>query len=1337
VRRLECAIFVLGFAASCSITPGAAAPRLPIGEFTARKIEAPTIDGKVSPGEWDKALTTSGLITPFGHDLQQAETTVAFGFDERNLYFLFVCRRSEGEWHLRKSVRENDDYSFGDPSVEIWVSPPKAIPETYQNVINTYPAVLDQKMIPSRGYVAQGWTGHWRLGVGEGESHYVLEAAVPARDFGLERLEDGSTWRLLLCRTAIGAKPRWQASWSVTQAFSEIPAHPKVHLRYDGLVAQLRNVVSVFTGKPRFAVRVVGPEREDAEAEVSLVWHRTPEPTSVVSRLVRQVKVAAGRSAEIALAGPVPEELRDAKRKGYFTIAVRRKGGAEVFRQSFPFVVNGWAPPPKPLRPPSAPEPEPVRVAAMYGPESDTLVVKTDIIDLPERQGAAGGLVRVLDPARGKRPLLETPLGKFRHWRSLTVASLRRLRIPVVDHLRLARVAEHNAEVLKRNERLIREGKKPEPLWKAEVPNPLEVLVEVTVADAEGKPLRTAAKPVNLLRHKFPWQDNSIGITDEVIPPWTPVRWSDGEVEVWNRKLRLDGLGLLRRISNGGVAQVRSMRLLARVGGRTFQIEPGEPELVRLVPAQADLRGTGCGAGIKVEAHSRLEFDGFTLNRWTIRPEQSQARLDGLFLEVILPEEEASHFCTTAGGWAAVHDQTPAYWSSQKTASGQLIGDFVPYVWLTNSDRAFLWAADNDRGWATDDDRSHPTQEIIRKDGLVTLRVHFVEVPTTLGEPRTVTWAYQTFPSRPLPPGWRATVCSPGRGELLSARHTYFWFDRQADWAVLWPYYCSPYPWSMEKSRKAFLRFPERTRHRPMVGSIAHSIARYRDYEGNEFPGYAVDWGASPGDSSNGNCTQCRGTADFRLYHYQRWVREAGFRGLYVDENYLGVEKNFIEGGAYVRPDGRIQPGYSYLGLREYFKRLKVMFHQNRVPPPNLWQHITSGAAYHAWLGDLFFEGENVEPTDLEDDYLAVLPAARMRAIASARCAGGVMTMMCQSHRHPTIHEPKHTHQFVGWVMAHDVLPEQVRFYEVIAQEGRLYEDNVEFFGYWRANCPARAKTPGCLASVHRAKGRALLWVVNTSREDKEVEVGVSFRRLGLSRRRCVALNAETGEVIRLGWRSLEVAVPRRDFVPVHIVERRSLGGDETFRATFDGRREADEALGCCVFEPEPPALRGGRRGLAADASREFRMWPRLHVSDGAGRLRFLAKLTGADGAVFHTTARRGPRGGPPGPPTIAISVQKGRVVFERFPARRGAADGERIEVPAPEPGWHAFALSWRDGAATLELDERRVGEIRIESLGIAHGIGPAICGSARFAFGGSPAATAIDEVRAGRPLTP
>ncbi len=1333
---------VLGIAVLLSaVAPALAASgkvRIPVGEFTARRMDkAPTIDGELSEGEWDGALTTSGMMTVFSHKMLEAATTMSIGFDDEKLYFAVDCTRGNNEWRLRKTARENDDYSFGDSSIEIWVTPPTPVPETYQNIINTFPAVQDVRNIPSRGYSAMGWSGDWTLGVTENEDRYIIEASIPIEDFGFETIEGGDVWRFLICRTAPGTQPRAQASWSVTQAFSEIPQHPKVHFMDDTALLQVYNVTSIFTGKFDFPMAVVAPKGAPAEIDVLMRIQKEILPADDDKIIRKHFSLKANERKEFTLSGDVT-----AMKEGYFTLSATTGDGKDIFRQSFPFNVNGFVHE-TPKRPDNAAPPAELAVNAMYGPENDVLMAKADIIDLPQRDEVAKAVLKVTDPASGK-VLQEGEMPVFRNYYSNGHMILDKVREPVWDTRKVAYIRRQNANIEKENQKLIKQGKEPKPLKPLPEKEYKTVNVEVAVMDADGNVLKTATDEVKLIRYQFEWMDNKVGVSDEVIPPWTPVTYENRTVGVWNRNMRVNGLGLLEKVDNGGTDQIDSMRLIAVADGKKTEIAAGAPKLARQVDDHVTLTGEGSGAGLKLSAKTRYDFDGFALSDLTIAPAGESAKVDKLYLEVVLPESEATHFCTTSGGWAAVHDVTPEYWSSQQTASGMLIGDFVPYVWLTNSDRAFVWLADNDKGWITDDDKSLPTQEIIRKDGKVTLRVNFIEMPSELTEPTELTYGYQTFPSRPLPDGWRTIICNQGTTNLPSAKNTYFWFTDGADWAVLWPYYCSPYPWSMEKSRAGFSRWPKDTNHRPCPGSIAHAIARYRDYEGNQFPELVVDWGSTPGNRSNGNTTQGEGPVGFRVWHYQRWVREGDMRGLYIDENYLALEDNFLTGGAYIRDDGQLQRGYSYLGLREYYKRMKKMYYANGVPEPNLWMHISSGAAYFAWWGDIFFEGENVEPTNLEYDYIEVLPAGRMRAIASAKTAGGAMTVMCQSQRHATQWEPKHTHQFVGWVMAHDVLPEQVRWYEIMAQEARFYEADVEFIGYWKDDCPVSTDTPECIASVHKQPDRSLVWVVNTARQDQTVDLKIDFGKLGLDKGRTIAVNAETGEQMAWSGGGLAIPVLKRDFVAVQLVQREKLSGDQTFVATFDdGEPVADEALGCEVFQPaggrsrgEQIAVLGGAEGGGIEPNVLF--WPRLHLTDSAGALAFQAKLAdGVQGTLLgaglvQVKVNRTQEG-----PTVEMTSDLNDVTVDSKGRRVRAKDKEKIKsVSAPATaGWREFELTWANGQVTLKIDGKAVGTLRChgDAFGIGEAPGPAILSASRFLFG--TGATAYDDIRCSRPL--
>ena len=59
-------------------------------------------------------------------------------------------------------------------------------------------------------------------------------------------------------------------------------------------------------------------------------------------------------------------------------------------------------------------------------------------------------------------------------------------------------------------------------------------------------------------------------------------------------------------------------------------------------------------------------------------------------------------------------------------------------------------------------------------------------------QPTTMKWGWMVSPQKPQPPGWRATYIDGHRPYTKAT--CVFYCD--ADWAVLWPYYCSPFPFA-------------------------------------------------------------------------------------------------------------------------------------------------------------------------------------------------------------------------------------------------------------------------------------------------------------------------------------------------------------------------------------------------------------------------------------------------------------------------------------------------------------------------------------------------------------
>jgi hypothetical protein len=1199
---------LLPFAAflfSCSGV-GSAPPapvRLPMPRMIVpRTNHPPVIDGIMQPGEWDRAAACTGFVKAFDGNLVPVQSTAWVTFDSRYLYVAFRNYRAEQLTFLSAHARRGDDERIAyDPSNEVWISPPGSPPVTYQTLINVYPAVLDVKMIPSLGYSSKSWSGKWEVASHQSADAWTIEARAPIDAFGAGAIRDGAVWRALFATDVLGDSGKFRA-WAPGGAFADIPRHGFVEFSDDGPAFQLLDVDSVFSGRPDFSMAVVGALGTRTSARVTVRFGPGAEATPRDITLSKTVAVAPGARENVQFSADL---LASGLRSGFCEINATA-GDSTLYHQIFPFVVDGAV-----RRPPAklvtTPYTQPFGLEASYAPLSRKLLVKVDRYYMDQRKTVAGGSVALSDPATG-RTVAESPLAPFDTDYSEFALDLSKLVVPVETEQDWARVH-----------------------WQPGAPavRPAEYRLQARLTDKTGKQVAEAAIPVKLMGYQFSWLPNNIGISDRVIPPWTPVRFDSGTVSLWNKTYALNGAGLANRITNAGAAQLSGpMTLEAVVDGQATALSSQTSAASAVTPAAADLSGELTSAHLTIETKTRVEFDGFVWNVMTIQP--TKANVSWLSLVVNMPEAEGEFLVTTNGGWSSYFGDTPDKWDSRESSLSSMKGNFVPYVFLTDSERGFCWFADDEKGWRLDP--KLPTQELQRHNGVITLRVHFINKAGPITQPMTIQYGWMVTPQKPQPAHWRSYAI--GNGKYYPQETPVFW--NEADWDVSWPYYSSPFPHDYKKSRD-LLNVTASRGVAGCVGNIAHAIARYRDFNGRQFDALAGDWGTTPGDADNGDVVRSRGANDFDLFYFDRWSKMSGLGCIYFDENYLPEEWNYLTGGAYLLPDGRVQPGYDYLGLREYNKRLRYMFYENGKPAPNLWEHTTAGQAVYSWMPDVSMEGENVEPVDLTDDYIQMLPASRLRSIGMGRNLGSAPFIMCQANRHGKGEESKIlVHQFVGWVLAHDVLPEGVAFWPVLASELELWRDDVRFLPYWRKGLGIDSETPGVIASAHVRPGSAVLWVVNTNREDKAVRIRVDLAKLGLDHGIPIqAYDAENGDRYPLQEGLLTVPVPKRMWRAVRLVSSRQLSESLTFVADFDHEVAAAEAwggrypLGSTLSEPVsggaveasvathlvasgdayPLVTSGATAGKGASLDAPLVFPARLHVSARSGMISFAVQM--------------------------------------------------------------------------------------------------------------------------------
>lgn len=1265
---------------------------LPLPEMVvAKTADPPTIDGRIESGEWDAAPAATAFMPAFKNELSHIQTVAWVTYDDTHIYVCMKNYRGPTYSLLKKRGRQPDeDAIVFDTSNEIWITPPASPAETYQTLFNTYPGVFDVKMIPSVGYNAKSWNGNWQIAASETSDHWIIEARAPITSFGHERIRNGDTWRALFTTDALGGAGF--TAWAPGGAFAEINRHGFLRLQENSAVFQFLDVQNIFTGKATLSMAVTGPARGKSNVEVTARFGPKVDSQTGDIVLRRRVAVADGQHEAFALSADLTKldlpRVKDVPR-GYCEVKAVADGRTVLSCQIFPFSLDGYERTP-PVDIISNPYDKPIGVEGKYAPLNKKLIVRIDRLYFEQRKQATKGNAQLIDP-KTKKTVAERPVAPFYRDYSQFPMDLAHVQVPIETEevwQRNRPALEENKRIQKDNKEREKQGKPPLPLKRLPL-EPAEYLLRVTLTDEAGDRLVQTDKPVKLKGYQFEWLPNSVGVSDAAIPPWTPVKWNGRDtVEMWNKRYRFNSLGLATQITNGGQRQLASsMRMVAVADGKDVAVCTGDLGLTKIKEAYLELMGFAEAPGMKIKVDSRVEMDGCVLNTMRLTPTGDES-IERLSMVVAMPKSEAECFVTTSGGWSSTFGWTPKQWDSRETSSGALAGNFVPFVFLTDSDRGFCWFADSEQGWLLDPDE--PTVELESDEDAVTLRVNFITRRGPLTEPTTIRYGWMVTPQKPQPKGWRGWKIDYARP--FPETNVAFYGMEQTNWAVLWPYYASPYPWDYEKSKKAF----DRAREHDVVlaaGNIAHAIARYRDYKDRWFTEVAADWGMEPGNLANGNVALSRGPNDFRLWHWDRWIRESGLNGLYFDETYLNLDRNYLTGGAYLLPDERVQPGYNFLGLREMCKRLRYLFHRHRLDGPRLWFHTSANHPVYAWMPDIAMEAENVEPTGLDNDYLNCLPASRLRAIGMGRNLGTVPLVMCQADRHwDDGFSPFCVPQMIGWVLAHDCLPENSAFWDVLAVESKIALDEVTFRPYWEDGLGIKSSTKDILVSAHTRAGHALLWIVNTSRSNRRAEVSLDLRKVGLNpsdrNQPLRVIDAETGESVKLsvapsGEGRLAVDVPARFWRAVRIVQPRRLQPHLTFVASFDaGTAKADEAMGYDgPYRWSHGIFADLKRGFGVSVTRPLSYLARHHVTKDSGRIEFRLYFDPAKARGTLLAIDR-----------LKLAADRGRL---RITNDKTVLSETELELPEG-PTWHPVSVTWQKNDLQIRIGSQAILKVHI-----------------------------------------
>lgn len=635
-----------------------------------------------------------------------------------------------------------------------------------------------------------------------------------------------------------------------------------------------------------------------------------------------------------------------------------------------------------------------------------------------------------------------------------------------------------------------------------------EYELRTVLLDANGAEVMRAAS--SFTRPGPPvWSGNTLGMSDKVLPPWTPLRVSrdTSTVRCWGRGYEYSEL--LRQVRSDGTNLLSSpMRLEAVVGGKTLPIT-GSSRADSASDAICTLSGKADNGDLRATVKHQVDFDGFTWTDLSIEAAQP-VKVDELRLTWRMPRSQATLLHADAMQWSNNYSGLlkPEGWTSP----------FVPYFWLGNEDRGLSWYAESKQNWVTSKDR--PTIEVKPEGDQVVVTVRLLAEPTEIKGKLDYGFGMMATPVRPYPADalrWRMT---PG----VRATFDIIWPNSNMKW------YGHPEPIDPVK-------FAERVKagHAAGLKTVPYVNLNFVSGGVPEWAYYGSRWAdpdrvvtpsdvAQMGFASMGVCPASRDWQDFILYRINEAIDRDEIDGIYID--CWGPSPCRAEPCGWKDAAGKTQAIYPIRAYRQIIRRVYTLFHERR-PDPLMMVHMSSELDMPLLsFTDTILDGEQFNPVKLGDDYLNVLSPEMFRAEFLGRNMGPVEFFLPEFRGEDAT---RGTPNLAAYLLLHGIQPWPI--WSDGAAWNKLFEAldafgiaQAKFLPYWQS--PSWAERPPDLVSAYVGKNGALLVDMNTMDVAGEARLTLDLGRLGMksvSR----ATDVLTGEALKLQGNVLTIPQAR------------------------------------------------------------------------------------------------------------------------------------------------------------------------------------------------------------------
>lgn len=315
------------------------------------------------------------------------------------------------------------------------------------------------------------------------------------------------------------------------------------------------------------------------------------------------------------------------------------------------------------------------------------------------------------------------------------------------------------------------------PLWfGAQVPRDAEgtytgtVTIEPDGADATdvrvtlevgGDVLEDAGDGELWRLSRLRWLNSTLGIDDEVIPPFEPLKVKGRKVTMLGREVSFGSAGLPERVvSNGRDVLSAPMKLVVESGGIGVTWKPGKTRVTRRTDAVVERVGAAAADGLTMQVTSKTEFDGCIKFDCTLTARENLT-VDDIRLEVPVARDVAKYMMGMGKRGGYRPPEWEWEWNVERANQMVWLGDWNAGVQLKLSGAEDAWQMNHLRDTGIPDSWGNEGRggcTIGEEGDAVVLRAYSGERRLKKGEELTFRFRLLVTPFKPIDPrhwSWR------------------------------------------------------------------------------------------------------------------------------------------------------------------------------------------------------------------------------------------------------------------------------------------------------------------------------------------------------------------------------------------------------------------------------------------------------------------------------------------------------------------------------------------------------------------------------------------------------